>query len=135
MVCFRMTSILALVLATASLGFSCQNPAEGDKPDGTSGASAKTVAPVDQSAAFATGNTLEDFQAAAAHHGVVLELPRLDWSAKAIGPEVDRILAEAEVGLNAIANQDSLYVTFDSSFAALDDVMDPVVSILNQLWL
>lgn len=135
MVCFRMTSILALVLATASLGFSCQNPAEGDKPDGTSGASVKTVAPVDQSAAFATGNTLEDFQAAAAHHGVVLELPRLDWSAKAIGPEVDRILAEAEVGLNAIANQDSLYVTFDSSFAALDDVMDPVVSILNQLWL
>ena len=130
-----MTSILALVLATAGLGFSCQSPADGAKPDGTSGASKKTVAAVDQSAAFASGNTLADFQAAAAHHGVVLELPRLDWSASAIGPEVDRIMAEASAGLDIIANQDPRYVTFDSCLAAIDDALDPVVAMLNQLWL
>jgi thimet oligopeptidase len=86
-------------------------------------------------AAFATGTTLADFQEAAAYHGVVLELPRLDWSAAAIGPEVDRLLAEADAGLDGVAMQDSRYVTFASSFGALDDVMDPVISILNQLWL
>jgi|FLOH01.1.fsa_nt_gi thimet oligopeptidase len=135
MVCFRMTSVPILVLATASLGFSCQTPDPGAKPDATSGATMKMVEPVDQAAAFATGTTLADFQAAAAYHGVVLELPALDWSATAIGPEVNRILQQAEAGLQAIANQDPQYVTFASSFAALDDAMDPVVSLLNQLWL
>jgi len=130
-----MTSVLALALALSSPGISCQNPAEGHKPDATSGASEKTVAAVDQSAAFASGNTLQDFQAAAAYHGVVLDLPRLDWSADEIGPEVDRILAAADLGLDVIASQDPDYVTFASSIGAFDDVMDPVISIMNQLWL
>ncbi|MCP4093559.1 MAG: Zn-dependent oligopeptidase [Planctomycetes bacterium] len=135
MVCSRMTSVLILVLATASLGFSCQSPADGAKPDATSGASKKMEMPADTGAAFATGTTLADFQEAAAHHGVILELPRLDWGASEIGPEVDRILTEANVGMDAIANQDPRYVTFASSFGAMDDVLDPVISILNQLWL
>ena len=104
-------------------------------PDGTSGASSKAEATVEASSQFAEGSSLEDFQASAIYHGVVLELPKLDWSARTIGPEVDRILAEADVALDAIAAQDPRYVTFDSVFTAMDDAMDPVMSILNQLWL
>jgi len=78
---------------------------------------------------------LEDFQAAAKEHGVVLGLAKLDWTASTIGPEVDRILAGSEAALDAIGAQDADYVSFASSFAALDEAVDPVVSILNQLWL
>ncbi|MDA0668084.1 MAG: Zn-dependent oligopeptidase [Planctomycetota bacterium] len=78
---------------------------------------------------------IEDFQAAAEEHGVVLGLVKLDWSASTIGPEVDRILVGAEAALDGIGGQEADYVSFASSFGALDEAVDPVVSILNQLWL
>lgn len=96
--------------------------------------SSKTYAGAQKSSPQGIGQ-LADFQAAAEEHGVVLGLAKLDWSANTIGPEVDRILAGTEAALDAIGAQDPDYVSFASSFAALDEAVDPVVSILNQLWL
>lgn len=119
---FRLLPI-ALPLVAAALA--CQ------VPEKHSDASEVTV----QRFAAKEPGQLSDFAVAAEQHGVVIGLPKLDWSAAGIGPEVDRILAEAEIALDAIAAQDPDYVSFASSFAALDEAVDPVIQMLNQLWL
>lgn len=78
---------------------------------------------------------LSDFDAAAEKHGVVLGLAKLDWTAADIDGEVDRLIAEADAVLHGIAGQNPEYVSFDSSIGAMDEAIDPIVLILNQLWL
>lgn len=120
----RWIPISSLCLVVATIG--CQAPGESHQNH-----------PQVQVQAFeAKGlGQLSDFDAAAEKHGVVLGLAKLDWSAAAIGGEVDRILADAQASLDAIAQQDPDYVSFASSFAALDEAIDPVIQALNQLWL
>lgn len=117
--------LLPLALPLAAVALACQVPEKR--------AEAAKVSV--QSYEARTPGQLSDFAAAAEQHGVVLGLAKLDWSAEGIGPEVDRLLAEADIALDGIAGQDPDYVSFASTFAALDEAVDPVMQMLNQLWL
>lgn len=117
--------LLPLALPLAAVALACQVPEKR--------AEAAKVSV--QSYEAKTPGQLSDFAAAAEQHGVVLGLAKLDWSAEGIGPEVDRLLAEADIALDRIAGQDPDYVSFASTFAALDEAVDPVMQMLNQLWL
>ncbi len=122
----RVASSLLLAAGLGFCVFACQAPVGH-----TTGGGLK----VTPNAASSALGKLEDFQAAAEAHGVELSLVKLDWTAAEIGPEVDRILGQAEEKLAVIAHQDPEYVRFESVFPALDDALDPVTQILNQLWL
>ncbi|MHC4380812.1 MAG: M3 family metallopeptidase [Planctomycetota bacterium] len=127
-----------LLLLVAGLLLACHAPESrrSTSVKRSAGATVPVMAgPSTASSASAAHRRLEDFQEAAEQHGVVLSLVKLDWSADAIGSEVDRILAETEIALAAIGGQDPDYASFASVFAALDGAVDPVIQILNQLWL
>ena len=121
--------VVSRILLSASCvilaSVSCQTP---------SATSSNSSASAQKSSAPTIGK-LEDFQAAAKEHGVILGLAKLDWTASAIGPEVDRILARADASLNSIGKQMPEYASFSSSIVDIEGTVYPVVSILNQLWL
>ena len=67
-----------------------------------------------------------DFQGAAAKAGAVLSLPRFERTPAEVEAAVKAALAEASKGLDALAAQDPTKATFESTVAALDDILYPV---------
>ncbi|RMH03640.1 MAG: hypothetical protein D6702_05420 [Planctomycetota bacterium] len=79
--------------------------------------------------------TIADFAAAAEEHEVVLELPRFEQSPAEVDTTVDGILARADERLARYAAQDPERATFASAIAALDDILYPVLTVQNRMYL
>ena len=76
-----------------------------------------------------------DFQTAAEATNVVLTLPEFERTPEEVTASVDDALAEADRLLDEFAAQDPAAVTFESTFAALDDILYPVATVTNRVWL
>lgn len=71
----------------------------------------------------------------AAEFDAILEIPRFETSAAAVSESVDEALAAADAGLDALGAQDLTVVTFETTIRRLDDVLYPVLTVLNRMWL
>lgn len=91
-----------------------------------------TQQPVDQSPPPANSN---EFVEMAAPYGAILEIPEFELSPAEVGQNVAAALREAERGLDLIANQELAVATFGSTIKRLDDVLYPVSTVLNRMWL
>jgi len=114
---------LLLLLSTA-----CASGASPDSSDSPRADAVSLAAPV------AAGD-LDAFRAAASAHGVAFDLPRFEETAEEVAARVDLVLLSADDALAVIAAQDPQRVTFAGAFAALDDVIYPVYTVLNRMWL
>jgi len=71
----------------------------------------------------------------AAPFGAVLQIPQFETTPGEVQVSVDAALAEADLGLDALAAQDLAVANFDSTIVRLDDVLYPVWTVLNRMWL
>lgn len=79
--------------------------------------------------------TLTALQYDAARFGNLITLPRFEKSPDEIVATTDDALAQADLGLDRIGVQEPTSATFDSTVLALDDVLYPVVTVINRLYL
>ncbi|MGD9692485.1 MAG: M3 family metallopeptidase [Phycisphaerales bacterium] len=79
--------------------------------------------------------TVESFAGAAKKAGVVVEAPRFETTPEEIRATADGAMAEADARLGEMAGQDVSKATFESTIGALDDILYPVVTVMNRLWL
>ena len=86
-------------------------------------------------AAPVAAGDLDAFRTAARAHGVAFDLPRFETTPEEIAARVDLVLTSADDALQLLAAQDPARVPFAGIFAALDDVMYPVITVLNRMWL
>jgi Zn-dependent oligopeptidase len=76
-----------------------------------------------------------EFQASAANFDAVLEMPVFERTPAAVRTTVTRTLAQADLAFDLIAEQDPSVVSFDSSIKRFDDVIYPVMTVMNRLYL
>ena len=80
---------------------------------------------------FATSPTLADFQAAAAHNHLSLELPVYARTPDELKAQVDSAIKTADAELTAVATQDPAKLSFDNTFAAVDAITARVSGVSN----
>ncbi len=118
-----------LLLLLCPLVAACQNPA-----DQNSGAATPTSVGPDLVAPVAAGD-LEAFMASAKKNGAVFQLPKFETTPAEVQERVTMTLQMAQEALDLIAAQDPTTVSFSGSFAAMDDAIYPVMTVLNRMWL
>lgn len=65
----------------------------------------------------------------------ITELPQFEQTPEAVAATVERVLAAADSALDALAAQDLEEATYASTIGALDDIVYPVMTVLNRYWL
>lgn len=79
--------------------------------------------------------TLSEFAGAADRFGDIISIPTFEQSPAAVVATTDATIVEASTRLDELAAQDPTAATFDSTVLALDDIMYPVLSATNRLYL
>lgn len=79
--------------------------------------------------------TVASFSDAASKANVVLEAPGFERTPDELRMVSNAAVAEAEARLTDLAGQDASKATFASTVGALDDILYPVVTVMNRLWL
>lgn len=82
-----------------------------------------------------TRTTLTRLQHEAGRFGNLITIPRFEQTPEEVVATTDDVLAQADLGLDRIAAQQHSAASFDSTILALDDVLYPVVTVINRLWL
>lgn len=93
------------------------------------------IGQVTGSATAAPERTVASFADAASKARVVLEAPGFERTPDELRMVANGAMAEAEARLADLAGQDTGAATFGSTIGALDDVLYPVVTVMNRLWL
>ena len=78
---------------------------------------------------------LDQFAALAAPYGNVLEIPAFEESPAEVEAGLDAILARADAALDRLGAQDLSVATYASTIQRLDDIVYPVTTMLNRMWL
>lgn len=77
----------------------------------------------------------DTFQAAAAQFQARLDMPVYEQTPEAVDASVTLVLDTADAELDRMANQDARVVSFASSIGRLDDILYPVMTVMNRLYL
>ncbi|MDP6849693.1 MAG: M3 family metallopeptidase, partial [Planctomycetota bacterium] len=79
--------------------------------------------------------SFEQISSAAAEQGLILVQPKFEQTPSEVVSTVDSVLAMADAALDSIATQDPATATFESTFAALDSAVYPMMTVMNRYWL
>ncbi len=127
---FSLSSIVRLVLlvaATAATVGCASKESRQQKPLRTYAANTTS--------ATETTTTITELQFEAKRFGDLITLPRFETTPEEVVTTTDDVLVQADLGLDRIAAQELSSASFDSTILAIDDVLYPVITVINRLFL